>query len=208
MSAAGSKFAEQDAVVLVHGLAAIPFVMRPLARSLRQHFGHVVNWGYASLWSRIERHAKELADLLRTLDDNNRPGQIHLIGHSMGGIICRVALNDYLPRRIGRLIMLAPPNRGSHVARRLAPILGRICPPLHQLTDEDHSFVCTLPQPSDLELGIIAARGDFMVFEPSTRLGCERDHIVLPGLHSTVLWQAETADQVRHFLEHGKFRRH
>jgi pimeloyl-ACP methyl ester carboxylesterase len=208
MGAAGNKIAEQDTVVLVHGLAAIPFVMRPLATSLRQHFARVVNWGYASLWSRIERHGKGLADLLRNLDDGERPGQIHLIGHSMGGIICRVALAEYLPRRMGRFIMLAPPNRGSHVARRLAPILGRICPPLHQLADHDASFVCKLPQPGDLELGIIAARGDFMVRQPSTRLGCERDHIVLPGLHSTVLWQTETADQVCYFLEHGKFRRH
>jgi len=56
-------------------------------------------------------------------------------------------------------------------------------------------------------LGIIAAQGDFMVLEPNTRLGCERDHIVLPGLHSTVLWRPETAEQVRHFIEHGQFSR-
>jgi len=207
MGTPDEKSGEQDAVVLVHGLAALPFVMRPLADSLRDDFGKVVNWGYPSLWSRIERHGSELAELLRKLDREERQGRIHVIGHSMGGIIARLALAEYLPRRIGRFIMLAPPNRGSHVARRLAPVLGRICPPLNQLADHDSSFVCTLPQPSVPELGIIAAQGDFMVWEPSTRLGCERDHIVLPGLHSTVLWHAETAVQVRYFLKHGKFRR-
>src|SRR5207244_5119712 len=157
---------QEDTVVLVHGLAAIPFVMAPLAKSLQSHFQRVVNWGYTSLWSRIERHGSELAELLRSLDREERQGRIHLIGHSMGGIIGRLALAEYLPRRIGRFIMLAPPNRGSHVARRLAPFLGRICPPLNQLADHDASFVCTLPQPSVQELGIIAAQGDFMVLEP------------------------------------------
>ena len=207
MDRAPNRSSEQDTVVLVHGLAAMPFVMRPLAHSLRNHFGQVVNWGYSSLWSRIERHGRSLAQLLRRLDGGEPSGRLHLIGHSMGGIIGRLALAEYLPRRFGRFLMLAPPNRGSHVARRLAPFLGRLCPPISQLVDHDSSFVCTLPKASVPELGIIAAQGDFMVLEPSTRLGCERDHIVLPGLHSSVLWQRETAEQVRHFIKHGEFRR-
>ena len=103
--------------------------------------------------------------------------------------------------------MIAPPNRGSHVAARLAPYLGSLCPPLAQLADSDSSFVRSLPPPVVRELGIIAARTDFLVLEPNTRLGCERDHIILPGLHSSLLWRRETAEQVRHFLEHGVFRR-
>src|SRR6266576_6949291 len=122
MGTADKRSADQDTVVLVHGLAALPFVMRSLAKSLRDYFGQVVNWGYPSLWSRIERHGKELAELLRRFDSDERGGRIHLIGHSMGGIIGRLALAAYLPLRMGRFIMLAPPNRGSHVARRLAPI--------------------------------------------------------------------------------------
>jgi len=202
----------QQTVVLVHGLASLPFVMAPLAKSLGGHYENVVNWTYPSLWSRIEWHAATLVGLLKRLDgetsdEENSDGEVHLITHSMGGIIARLALAQYLPRRIGRFVMIAPPNRGSPVARRLAPWLGGLCPPLHQLTDHEASFVCTLPPPSLCELGIIAAQGDFMVLEHSTRLGCERDHIVLPGLHSSVLWQRETAEQVRHFIEHGKFRR-
>jgi hypothetical protein len=123
----------------------------------------------------------------------------------MGGIIARVALADFLPRRFGRLVMIAPPNRGSHVARRLAPYLGYICPPILQLTDDEKSFVCSLPPPAIEELGIIAAQTDFMVMETCTRLGCERDYIVLPGLHSSLLWRQETARQVQHFLLHGRF---
>jgi len=178
-----------------------------MARWLEQHFGQVINWGYQSLWSPIETHGKDFASLLRQLDRNATPGRIHLVCHSMGGIIARLALAEYMPDRIGRFVMIAPPNRGSRVARRLAPHLGRFIPPITQLTDDSTSFVCTLPPPSVPELGIIAAELDFMVPHENTRLGCERDHIVLPGLHSMLVLHRETAEQVRHFLETGKFRR-
>ena len=52
---------------------------------------------------------------------------------------------------------------------------------LVQLADEDESFVCSLPRPEVPELGIIAAKTDVLVLEPSTRLGCECDHIVERG---------------------------
>jgi pimeloyl-ACP methyl ester carboxylesterase len=199
--------AERHVVVLVHGLLATTVVMRSLAHSLSGVFSGVVNWGYQSLWSPIERHGRQLADVLRRLDEEDAHDQIHLVTHSMGGIIGRIALAEYTPLRFGRFVMIAPPNRGSHVAARLAPYLGRICPPLVQLTDGSESFVCSLPPPAVAELGIIAAEGDFLVLEPNTRLGCESDHIVLPGLHSSLLWRRETAEQVRHFLEHGRFKR-
>ncbi len=195
---------QHDAAVLVHGLAATSLIMAPLARTLTAGFGKILNWGYSSLWSPIERHGRSLAAILRHLDETH-PGRIHLVTHSMGGIIARVALSEYRPQRLGRMVMVAPPNRGSHVASRLAPWLGRICPPLVQLADRTDSFVCSLPLPQVPELGVIAAANDFLVLEPSTRLGCETDHITLPGLHSSLLFQRETAEQVRHFLEHGRF---
>jgi pimeloyl-ACP methyl ester carboxylesterase len=195
-----------DTIVLAHGLGGRPLLMRPMARWLERHFGQIINWGYHSLWSPIETHGKDFAALLRQLDHDGTGGRIHLVGHSMGGIIARLALAEYMPQRLGRFVMITPPNRGSHIARRLAPHLGRFIPPILQLTDDCASFVCTLPQPTAPELGIIAAELDFMVPQGNTQLGCECDHIVLPGLHSTLLWRQETADQVRHFLETGKFR--
>ena len=188
-----------ETVVLVHGLAAKRLVMAILRNSLARSYGDVVNWGYPSLWSPIERHGRELAKLLRRLEEAGGE-RIHLVTHSMGGIVARLALAEYTPSRLGRFVMIAPPNRGSHIASRFAPLLGRVCPPIRQLADHDESFVRSLPLPS-CELGVIAARSDWMVRELNTHLGCERDHIVVPGLHSSLLWRRETADQVRNFLE-------
>jgi pimeloyl-ACP methyl ester carboxylesterase len=132
--------ARGEVVVLVHGLLANTLVMESLARWLRPQFDTVINWGYPTLFSPIERHGRELAGLLDRL--NGQCDRVHLVTHSMGGIIARVALGELLPAKFGRLVMIAPPNRGSHVARRLAPYLGIICPPLVQLTDDTSSFVC------------------------------------------------------------------
>ena len=202
-----ARCAEPQLVVLVHGLAANRLVMRRLAKSLGRVFAATINWGYHSLWSPIERHSRELAALLRRLDKERQHDRIHLVTHSMGSIIGRLALAEYLPERFGRFVMIAPPNRGSHVASLLAPLFGRVCPPLVQLANHHSSFVCSLPPPVVNDLGIIAAETDYLVWEDSTRLGCERDHIILPGLHSSLLWRPETAVQVGHFLKYGQFHR-
>ena len=194
-------------VVLVHGLAAHPLVMAPLAKRLSAHIDRVVNWGYPSLWSPIDVHGCRLADYLRELDESDAIGSVNLVTHSMGGIVTRLALERYRPQKFGRLVMIAPPNSGSRVARYLKPWLGRICPPINQLTDEEESFVCTLGHPSGLEVGVIAATGDYMVREASTHLPCEADHVVLRGLHSSVLFRRETAEQVRSFLLGGRFQK-
>jgi pimeloyl-ACP methyl ester carboxylesterase len=199
------QISTKEAVVLVHGLAAKRVVMAILRGKLARVYGEVINWGYPSLWSPIQRHGRELVRLLERLD-GERYERIHLVTHSMGGIVARLALAEFVPERLGRFVMIAPPNGGSHIASRVAPYLGRLCPPLAQLADHEASFVRTLPLPRAPEVGIIAARTDFLVREPCTHLGCERDHIVVPGLHSTLLWRRETADQVRHFLTHGCFR--
>lgn len=206
MTGPSTALCQDDTVVLAHGLAARPIIMFPLARSLKRSFGEVINWGYPSLWSRIETHVGRFAELFRQLDRQGG-GRVHLVCHSMGCIIGRLALAEYLPRRLGRFVMIAPPNRGSRWARHLAPHLGRFSPPIVQLTDHSDSFVCSLPPTNIPDIGIIAAQRDFMVAEANTYLGCETDHIVLPGLHSSVLWTRETADQVRHFIENGNFRR-
>jgi pimeloyl-ACP methyl ester carboxylesterase len=191
-------------VVLVHGLMATTAIMASLAKSLGKVFSGTLNWGYSSLWSPIEQHGLELAALLRRLDREGHE-RIHLVTHSMGGIIGRIALAEFCPRRFGRFVMIAPPNRGSRVASYLAPVFGRFCPPIDQLADTETSFVCSLPPPCVKELGIIAAKTDYMVLEPATRLGCEKDHIVVPGQHTSLLFRPETARQVQHFLEHGSF---
>jgi pimeloyl-ACP methyl ester carboxylesterase len=195
------------ALILIHGLGAHWLIMSPLARRLQSRFGRIINWSYSSLWSRMEIHGQRMTEQLRQLDEDPEVDRIDLITHSMGGIIARLALAARMPAKMGRMVMLAPPNKGSHMARSLAPLLGRIFPPLVQLSDEQESFVASLPPPARVEIGIIAARNDILVAEPCTHLPTEKEHILLRGRHNSLVWRQETAEQAAAFLTSGAFRR-
>jgi pimeloyl-ACP methyl ester carboxylesterase len=194
-----------EAVVLLHGLAANRLAMFRLAKHLSTQLFHVENWGYPSLRRSIEWHAHAFSERLREFERSQTLDRVHIVTHSMGGIIARRALSIDRPASLGRFVMLGPPNSGSHVARRLANTLGRICPPLRELSDDAESYVNRLGEPNDVDLGIIAAEFDRVVKLPSTFLKNQSDHIVLPGHHGVLPWRRDTSEQVVYFLRNGQF---
>ncbi|ADB17685.1 conserved hypothetical protein [Pirellula staleyi DSM 6068] len=196
----------RDLVIVVHGLGANRLVMTPLCSRLSKHVGRVINWGYSSLWRPVERPASELVALLHTLKPADYP-HVHLVTHSMGGIVARLAIREFRPENLGRFVMTAPPNGGSHVATRMASILGRVVPPVLQLRDAADSFVRSLPPPEGVEVGIIAAHRDALIARGNTQFPCEVncEHIELPGRHSSLVWRPETAAAVVRFLKAGRF---
>lgn len=196
-----------ESIFLLHGLAAHRIVMARLTSYLKRQGYHAKNWGYSSLRSPIRSHADSLRRDL--LERNNDPSveRIHLVTHSMGSIIARCALLDGPPTKLARIVMLGPPNHGSHVARALSRPLGWFCPPLKELSDVGDSFVNRLNEPSGLEIGVIAAAEDLVVPRDSTHLRCQREHIVLPGHHGVLPWRRETAEHVHSFLQTGAFHR-
>ena len=192
-------------VLLIHGLAAHRLVMQRLWWELRSPRMSVENWGYPSIRKSIPELARLLRGRLDELETDADVDTIHLVTHSMGCIIGRCALLEHPSAKVRRWVMLAPPNRGSHTARTLAPWLGWFCKPLHELADTPHSFVNQLGVPENVEIGVIAASSDFVVAASSTHLPGQQDWCVLEGLHSGLLWRRETAEAVRRFLETGRF---
>src|SRR5580704_14268385 len=80
-------------VLLVHGYAATESVWTPLRRALAEAgFGHIVSFNYNSFATDPVAVSAELThQALRALAAAGA-SRVHLVGHSLGGIIVRCAL--------------------------------------------------------------------------------------------------------------------
>ncbi len=99
-------------VVLLHGLARTHRSMNGLAAFLRRE-------GFSPWAHTYPSRRLTIADAARAVEEQIRhdlPGQeLFAVTHSLGGILLRHM--PHLPWK--RVVMLAPPNRGSRVARTL-----------------------------------------------------------------------------------------
>jgi pimeloyl-ACP methyl ester carboxylesterase len=118
-------------VLLVHGYAATECVWMPLRRALVQAgFGHILSFNYNSLAADPAAVSAELThQALRTLAASGAP-RIHLVGHSLGGLIVRRALaaSPALSAQTAGAVTIASPHRGALLAR-IAP--GRCARIMH-----------------------------------------------------------------------------
>ncbi len=220
-------------VVLVHGLLHRGVVMYDFARYLNRTGRTVYVYDYRTTRSKLGGHGQllareliELADgspqldfisdssgelLSRRMSAGTNP-KFDLITHSMGGLITRVALAELeaagREEIVGRIVMLAPPHRGSAMARAwsegffLSPWLVR---PLPELSDAPEAAVHQLPLPSGYEIGVIAAGRDRKVSLSSTHLDGETDHLVLDSGHSFMMNKKPIREAACRFLETGRF---
>ncbi len=203
---------KSEVVVLVHGLCGSRLDMYPLARRLEQLGFTVSNWGYWSPRTTVQKQAQRLSDHLSTIQSDPRTTQVHLVGHSMGAIIIRAMLahldDDTSVAKLRRLVMLAPPNRGSHTARRLAPWLNWLAPSLSEISDAANSYVNQLPNSPlvrRLEFGIVQASKDRVIHPHSVPLDGQTDFACVQGHHGFLAWYPKAIQLVEEFLIQGRF---
>ncbi len=195
----------REIVFLLHGFGGRPVLMSRLARSLRQSQFVVRNWSYGSVRGTIGQHTERLHAELAAIASRERDARIHFVTYSLGGIVVRHLLSESVLPGVRRIVMLAPPNAGSHVARVCSLLLRGLCPTLHDISDRKTSFVNALGWPRGVEIGIIAGSGDWVVRQSSTHLPNERDHIVLSAGHLRLPFVRSCLEQTEHFLRHGAF---
>jgi len=110
-------------VLLVHGYAASESVWTPLRRALAEGgFGHIVSLTYNSFATDPEAVSAELThQALRALTATGAP-RVHLVGHSLGGLIVRCALarSAALSSQAASAVTIASPHGGACLAR-IAP---------------------------------------------------------------------------------------
>jgi triacylglycerol lipase len=114
-------------ILLLHGLADNRSIFTVLRRSLRrQGFGHVHTVNYSLLTSDIRTAAARLGEHVDTLCEHTGYDRVHVIAHSLGGLIARY----YVQRldgdaRVHTLVTLGTPHGGTYAARLLPVRLGR-----------------------------------------------------------------------------------
>lgn len=201
----GSEPAEL--VVLVHGMGRSSLSMEPLSWALERAGYRVMNWGYSSTCCSIA----ELGGRLRS-DLRDRPewgtARVHFVGHSLGNIIIRwVLAHEDTSAAFGRVVMLAPPNRGSHTADRLAPALGWLLTPLPELRSAAMRSDSALVIPEAIEVGVIAGRDDGKVSIAETLIDGMDGHVVVPATHSFLMFRPDVKRLILEFLRSGAFER-
>lgn len=194
-----------EKVALIHGFASSSLVMKRLEFRIRAAGFATKTFGYFSLVGDIEAYAQRFAKTLRKLDEERNVERLHIVAHSLGGLVTRRALQFYRPQHLGRVVFIASPHRGLYAGRFWGGLLGLMhCRAVGQMSDVPNSYVNQL-EPPDFEFAAIAASYDHLVTAQSARLeGCA-DYRIYPTMHTGLLMRRDVALDICSFLEHGRF---
>ena len=107
-------------ILLVHG----HFSNRGLWVKFRKRIaavgvGPIYTISFTPYFGELDEFAAQLAARIETICGETGAVQVTLIGHSMGGLVCRRFLTMHSRSRIAKLVTLGTPHHGSHYARWL-----------------------------------------------------------------------------------------
>ena len=213
-------------VVYVHGLWLNGWEAALLRRRLSEQLGcPTLAFHYPSVTADAAGNARALAAFLA----ETRADTLHLVGHSLGGLVILEffeiglpadgRLGNGLPLPPGRIVLLASPVRGSRAAQNLARLpFGRrimgltadevlLAPRERRWTGARDLGVIA----GDLAFGLgglagaLAAPSDGTVLVEETRLAGAKEHLTLHASHSGMMVSAAVARQTAAFLRDGRF---
>jgi len=198
-----------ECVFAVHGFLGSPLEFFLIKNRLRDAGYEVRLWGHGSITRPIHQYAEVLANTIAETLMRNEFTKVHLLGHSMGGIIVRAAivkLNQLIPpTQRGRAVLLAAPNRGSPVASFFAGKLGGLIPAVADLAEGPNSYVNSLPNDCGWEIGTIWTPYDHLVPEKSARMDGAAADAMVTGMHTGLLLKSDVAKMTISFLDNGRF---
>ena len=213
-------------VIVLHGLAMNRLWMTGLSRHLKSAGYEVNAISYPSRGEPLDKLADDHIAPAVEAAAKKSGGRVDFVVHSLGGILTRLYAHTHGTDKIGRVVMIGTPNRGSEVAdalRNFPPFewyFGAVGQKLGTTADDAHA---SLP-PVNFECGVIAGENHYLHFPTSylvniprpndgivsvesTKVDGMKDHITIFGDHSQMVWMPSVWKLASGFLAEGKFPR-
>lgn len=214
---------DRQCVILLHGMARTSHSMDKMEQALLGAGYLTANIDYPSRTMKIQDLASLAVNEGLASCKSQSSSQINFVTHSMGGILVRYFLAKNTLPQLGRVVMLAPPNKGSLVTDRfrneqwykwltgpagqqlgtgkdgIPGLLGAVDYPTGIIAGDKHS-------PIDNWLAeIIPGEDDGKVSVEHAKVEGMSDFIVLPYNHISTMKEDEVIRQTLYFLNNGRF---
>ncbi len=210
-----------ECVIILHGLARTSGSMKPVEKALVRQGYQVANVGYPSTSKPIEQLAPEAIGRGLETCKVHKPSRIHFVTHSLGGILVRHFFAERTEPLLGRVVMLGPPNQGSHVVDnwRRVPGFRALNGPAGMQLGTDAASIPNQLGPVTFPVGIVAGTktvnpilsqslpnpDDGKVAVENTKVAGMTDHIEVPHSHTFMMKSEYVIQQILYFLMNERF---
>ncbi len=213
--------ANQDCVVLLHGLARSASSMSKLGEALGSQRFIVVNIDYPSRQYPIDVLAENTVPAGVQTCISAGATRVNFVTHSLGGILLRAYTQHTSIDSLHRVVMLGPPNNGSEVVDSMKEIPGFLWlngPAGQQLGTGNSGVPASLGE-ARFDLAVIAGTStinpilssylpdpdDGKVSVASTKLGNMCAHIQMAVAHPFLMKDDEVIEETVSYLLTGRF---
>lgn len=204
-------------VLLLHGVLMNSVEMLYLQHQLELSGFTVHNFFYPSVRRNIADNTRSLCKKIHALNTQ----ALHIVAHSMGGIMTMHLLEhcEGLPQ--GRVVMMGTPLNGSYVAHKVSrwPLVNQL---LEKSMPNGLDGSYPLPESTDREIGMIAGSNDTLglgmilgglpessdgtVLLSETQHPLLKEHIVINTTHTGMIFSRKTSELAVRFLKTGSFK--
>lgn len=203
-------------MVCVHGLWMTGIDMSLLRRRLAHQLNcSVQQFSYPTITRGMKHNTAALSDFVAKVPAD----RVHLVGHSLGGVLSLQMLRHFPTDKVGRVVCLGSPLVDSRVARDYSrwqfghQLVGKtlregvLHDPLSHSDSQHETGV--IAGSFGIGLGVFAPGlskpHDGIVSVAETKLSGINDHLVMRINHVGLLVNKQVACQAGHFLQHGAF---
>ena len=198
-------------VLILHGLWMRAPAMRPLARRLGMEGFEPHTFDYATRAHDPQMSCQRLAERIARFDGE----PVHLVGHSLGGLLALDMLAGHADLPVARIVCLGSPLGGASAAAGLSRhaaarwFLGRSATLLQRGAGVGAAQAGMIAGTRPMGFGRFFTKfdgpHDGTVALSETRVAGLADHVSIASSHSGLIFSPEAAALTARFLRDGNF---